>query len=579
MTTLVMTMKRVLIFLGLVLIHASVQAANITVKSDRNPVRMNESFTLTFTANGSVDDDPDFRPLEKAFDILRRSSGSNTTIINGSFSSTKTWTLNLMPKQEGSITIPAIAFGSDQSPAMLLAVKAADNNTANSGSEMFLEMVTPTQKTWVQSEIVLTVRLLTAVNLSQVGLGQLKIPGRDTEVKPLGDDSQYQTQRGGRTYLVVERKYALFPQQSGTLHIPAQVAEVSIPSGRNTFFDPFARNGQTRRLRSKPLDIQILPIPDAFKGKQWLAARNVQLTEAWSPNPPVFKVGEPVTRSVILVADGATAAQLPALQKYSLAGVKLYPDQPALKDEQPTDGITGSRVEKVALMPTQPGKFTLPEIRIPWWNSDTGKMEIARLASKTVQVLPGGSTSGTPAVANPTPAAMPGSAQNTPTEDNETPTPRPEIVSPTTVWPWISLALATAWLLTLLLWWWTRRHSPPAPASQSASTTKPVSARQLQSPVLKACKDHQAQACKNALIAWGRARYPNASINSLADLAERVAEPLKDPLLQLNACLYGSNASDWSGDTMAQAFTAALSAQPPAKPASRPGLQPLNPAV
>ena len=49
------------------LLCMSVQAATITVKSDRSNVGLNESFTLVFESDGSVDDDPDFSSLEQRF--------------------------------------------------------------------------------------------------------------------------------------------------------------------------------------------------------------------------------------------------------------------------------------------------------------------------------------------------------------------------------------------------------------------------------------------------------------------------------------------------------------------------------
>lgn len=572
-------MKRLLILFGLLLMSFGAQAANITVNSDRNPVRINESFTLTFTADGSVDDDPDFAPLETDFDILSRSSGSQTSFINGNFSSSKTWTLVLMPKQEGDIDIPSIAFGADHSPTKQIRVNAADNATTAGGSEVFMEMELAPKKAWAQSEIVLTVRLLSAINVSQVAMGQLKVTELDTVVEPLGDDRQYQTQRGNRAYLVVERKYALFPQRAGVLHIPAQMGEVTLSSGRSSFFDPFARSGQTRRVRAKAQEIRVLPIPADFHGKHWLAARNVQLIEEWSPNPPQFKVGEPVTRSLTLRADGVPAAQLPELQKYALAGIKRYPDQPALKDDKQGDGLSGSRSEKVALMPTQAGSYTLPEIRVPWWNTRTGKMEVARLAPRTIQVLPG-----SPGVANP-PAAQTVTAQPMPaptttapdTAASVAPTNTPGTPPPSSnLWPWISLALGLGWLVTLLMWGWSRRRQSPASTTPTA-LPKP-SARGLHSAVIQACQQQHAPACKDALIAWGRARYPDAAINSLGDLAALVAEPLHGQLLQLNACLYGGQAADWQCHALAAAFKSlADEGQTTSRTSPRSDLQALNP--
>ena len=35
-----------------------------------------------------------------------------------------------------------------------------------------------------------------------------------------------------------------------------------------------------------------------------------------------------------------------------------------------------TRQEKVAIIPNRPGEYVLPEMKIPWWNTSTDKLEI-----------------------------------------------------------------------------------------------------------------------------------------------------------------------------------------------------------
>jgi len=562
-------MMRLITFLLLLSFSLASQATTITAKTDRNPVGMNESFTLTFMADGSVDDDPDFTPLKKDFDILGQSSGSNISIINGSYSRTTTWILTMMAKQQGTFTIPSIAFGSDRSPAMRISVNAA-SSAPSGNSEVFMELESSTRKAWVQSQIVLTERLYSAANISHYGLSQLQIKDLDTVAEQLGKESQYQTTRGNQTYLVIERKYALYPQKAGALHIPAQVGEVQMSSGRGSFFDPFPGAGKTQRVRSRSLDIQVQPAPASFQGKNWLPSSEVQLVEEWSPNPPVFKVGEPVTRSISLFADGITAAQLPTLQNYNLPGIKTYPDQPTLKDNKQSDGIIGGRTEKVALMPTQAGNYTLPEIDIPWFNTKTGKTEVAKIAARTIKVLPGAVTTNAPPQVS-TPVMPQTSAMPAPAATATAP-PSPEPAS--SYWPWISLALGAGWLITLLAWWFKRGKSRPV--DSTLEVTAP-SLKKLTTAVYRSCKLNQASSCKDALIEWGRARYPAQSINSLGDLAQHCNARLGDAIKQLNNALYGNNATHWNSQSLVEAFKAqqkSAGRKPAEKPSS---LQPLYP--
>ena len=89
------------LLLLLILAPQSTLAADINVSVDRNPVSLDESFQIIFTATESPDDDPDFSPLEQDFSILNQSNSSSSSWINGKSSKTIQWTLNVMAKQAG----------------------------------------------------------------------------------------------------------------------------------------------------------------------------------------------------------------------------------------------------------------------------------------------------------------------------------------------------------------------------------------------------------------------------------------------------------------------------------------------
>jgi len=94
-----------LIILSLALTSFDVIAkvANITVTASRNPVMLDESFQITYSVQGgffssAVDDDPDFSPLDKDFDILNSSQSLNSSYVNGTWKQVKSWTLNIIAK-------------------------------------------------------------------------------------------------------------------------------------------------------------------------------------------------------------------------------------------------------------------------------------------------------------------------------------------------------------------------------------------------------------------------------------------------------------------------------------------------
>ncbi|MCW8955778.1 MAG: BatD family protein, partial [Gammaproteobacteria bacterium] len=332
------------------LFFSALHAATITARTDRNPVQMNESISLVFEATGSVDDDPDFSPLEKDFDIINQSQSSNISIINGNMNRQKTWSLIIMPKQPGVFTIPSIAFGKDSSPQIRLTVKPASQNSSTSNQPFFTELNVDTQQTYVQGQIIVTQRMYSSANIARYGFGELKTHGPDTVIETIGDEKQYQTKLGITPYLVIERNYALFPQASGTLEIEPALVEASVASSTsNNYLDPFRRNTTIKRARSEGHSIRVKDVPASFRGKTWLPAAEVQLVEEWSNEKKQFKVGEPITRTLSIFADGLMGAQLPKIPLTEVDGLKQYPDKPVINDNKKTDGIIGGRQEKVAI--------------------------------------------------------------------------------------------------------------------------------------------------------------------------------------------------------------------------------------
>ncbi len=545
-------MKKTYLIILLFLFSRSLLAATITVQADFNPVLLSDSFHLIFEANGSVDDDPDFSPLEKDFEILSRSQSSNISIINGDYKRTKKWVLTVMAKQAGVFTLPAISFGRDRSPQMQLTVKAANPNSKQSydlQKKQILELEASSQTLRVQGQLILTMRLLTSENINAYRFSDVSIENMDVVIEQLGKEKQYKTYRGNTPYLVVERRYALFPQQTGNMKIKPVLAEVDIPSARrsNSFFDPFGRNTQTRRLRSKAISIDVKDIPTNYKATHWLPAKDLQLLEEW-PDNIQFKVGEPVTRTLSVLADGLTSAQLPEIATGNIADVKQYPDQANLHDTKNDDGIIGIREEKIALIPTRAGHFTLPAIELPWWNTQTQKMEIARIPAKDIQVV---------ATNTPLPQSPPSNVAAQPQTDHAAPiiatTEKPSDTSKAqnNFWFYACVFMSVLWLFTLFFCWLRHRQSTEprrSPHQGEAQTSHKDALKALN----KACRNNDAQACKKALILWGRAILQKPHLNNLGELASYLEEPLSTQISALNQYLYGAQPHNWQAKDLAE---------------------------
>ncbi len=552
-------------------------ADQVVARVDRNIMREGE--TVNFVLQSSVSGDPDFSPLGQDFDILSTAQSSQMSFINGKMDSRIEWTLILSPKRSGRLSIPPITVGKGHSQALSVNVVPAGQGTASgNGGDLFVEAEATPASAYVQSQIVYTVRLFQGVDIREGGLSEPHID--DAVVERLGDDATYTTTRNGRQYRVTERRYAIFPQTSGELVIPPTVLTAQIVDSRGSGQvspDPFSRFFQQPalrpvRLRTKPVHVQVQPKPAAAGSTWWLPAESVTLRESWTPATPKFRVGESVTRTLTLETVGVTGAQLPQIAAEDVDGIKRYADQPVTATGNNGSSLVGTRTEKVALVPTRAGRMVLPEIRIAWWDTHQNKTRVAVLPSRTIEVLP---TATSAAPAAPAPVAVPPRAT--------APVPLGNASGPAGHWaaylPWFSAFLFFGWMATLVAWWFSRKRPPQnnAVVSSPATQEESVDLKAARQRLKKAAQNHSAAGVKEALLAWGRARWPDAPPTSLGAVAERLDDAaLKAQVDALNRSLYAGDDARWDGTQLWQAFQQAGKITRPAAAAQH-GLPELYP--
>ena len=298
-----------------------------------------------------------------------------------------------------------------------------------------------------------------------------------------------------------------------------------------------------------PSTLDIDPIPASFRGVTWLPSRNLQLSEAWPQTPPQFMVGEPVTRTLSVVAEGLTSAQLPVINVTAPLSIKQYPDQPVQEDKETQQGITGLREEKVALIPNHPGQMTLPTIEIPWWNTQTNTAEIARLPERMILVEPGvGITGGVGNQRESSQETQSASINALPPDLAQLQTG----VQGLGIWPWLTGFLAMGWLVTGVLLWRHRRGARSISARGRQDVAR--SRRSVERNLKQACERGDAHAAKAALLEWGKLQWPDNPPKTIGDIGARSSEPFREEIRRLNQALYGSESVAWKGEALWSAF-------------------------
>ena len=332
----------ILITLCLTALATSESYATLTAKVDRTVLDSNETLRLEMRYNGQVfTSEPDFEPLTTDFEVLSNSRQQNYSKVNGKTQSYTAWTLQLRPKRAGMLLIPSLTFKKDVSNAVELRVRAAPTRTnANPGTQpIYTETNVDSTAPFVGQQVILTHRLYTSVQLRDFGLSELIV---DKAVLHRLGDTQYQKVINGRNYLVLEVKYAVFPQSAGPLTIPSLRFGAYEVNNRSQFGVFNNRGNQIiRDTESKTLEVAARPAQSSLDG--WMPSTAVVMEQRWSGDQNSVTVGEPITRTITIRAEGLSAAQITPLPVPEGNSYRGYPDQPQLDELVTLNGLVATR--------------------------------------------------------------------------------------------------------------------------------------------------------------------------------------------------------------------------------------------
>ncbi len=533
------SMRLLTIFLLSIL--ASVHAtASVTATVDRTVLSEFDLVTLTIRASDNAANlVPNLTPLDRDFEIVSNSNRQNSSIsiVNGRTTSIvyNDHVVVLRPKRMGNLTIPTITAGQFRTQPINISVQKQSAAVRQQMNQLvFFETTVDTNETYVQGQIIYSVKLFYTEAIG----GDFPQPPAldDAVIETIENEKRYEAIVSGRRYYVLEKSYAIFPQRSGELVIP-----------RETFVGTRGRGGlfsQRQRVNavSDSHTVNVKRIPTEFSGENWIPAKSLAITESWAVQPPVFTVGEPVNRQLTISAVGLSDSLLPPLGETEVQDAKVYADPPSTQKQVGVDGITAIQVTTVGVVPTKEGELTLPEIRIPWWNTLKNREEVAIIPAATYQVKPAtGVTVSVPTVTVPV------------TELSSVAEPK-VVTNP--VWQYAAAVLGILWILSTWQWFVLRREIR---ALRAAEETKYVAQfddpdeNRLFKDLMNACKRNLAAEAHRQLFLWAKARFPDIqSVNDLASGNENLAGELKT----LEGVLYGAHqGGDWSGKGLASIVT------------------------
>jgi hypothetical protein len=536
---------------------------------DRDTMHVGETVTLNVESDGKVDAEPDFGVLSQDFNLLGTQSSQQVSIVNGASSSKTLWAVGLEPKHAGRIAIPALAVGTSRTAPITLSVLAHPAGAQGKpGDDVFLEVTAEPLSPYVQQEVRYTVKLYFSFGLTDGNLSEPQADG--VVVQRLGQDKRYLATVGDKRYHVMERRYALTPEKSGVLNLPALVfhgnaLDAADPTG-------FFSRPRTVGASSDRVQLAVKPKPASWGDDPWLPAQSMLLKDD-SDLPNEIHVGDPVTRTIRLQAQGLGFEQLPELTLAAPDGAEMYPDKSDTRTRDDGTWLYGERVRKFAFVPTRPGTLTIPGTSVKWWDTEHDRIETAELPAHTVTVLPAVGTKG--AGAAPAPAEPTGKASESPASTQALPIIGTTPAAPASVRLWQILAAIgfALWLITLALWWRSRGLARVVPPPTTPAKSDAGSAHRAA--FLRACALGELAGAERALVAWARSERPD--VRNLGELAGRLESNAQvEALAALQRARYAGASTAGLGALLERAFKGGIAWR---KPAVRSGAKSALPAL
>ncbi len=507
-------------------------ALTLSATVDRSTIDIEETLELSVRLDTQAGGNgPDFSELSMNFEILSNNRSTQYRSVNGKAESWTEWKLLLSPKKTGQLLIPSVNYQGLYSDALVIEVKQSAASAPGTTKDIFIEAELSKKKMAVQEQVVLTVKLLTSINLRSINSEEFSI---DDAIMVELSELRYQKRINGKPYAVIEVKYALFPQTSGLLNIPPIRYTVTTKGRvRDPWSDPFGtQTGKLKRLTTKALSIPVQSAAQQYTGPQWLPASDLTLSQNWSSDPSTFKVGEPITRVIVLEAKGLTGAQLPPLDLPEVDGIKYYPDQAQTEDQTSENGVTGIRTETVAVVPMKSGRMTLPAIEVNWWDTTSNSQKLAILPAQEINVAAAA-------------VEMPQTPMTSMPEANQTMTDAKPVQQELGPWKMISLVLAVLCfgLVFIVFRMKQKMGANPSQANQVKRKQSALDENEQKAfiELKRACESGDSAAARLAIIDWGKARWKTEPSMNLERIAELLgSETVSEALAQLDADIYRS---------------------------------------
>lgn len=410
---------RAILLLNVLMMTLGTFAQKVTVKGPTS-VAVGQQFQLQYIINTTDVKSFHIGNIPEAFEVVYGPSTSTQqsfSMVNGrtSQSASVTYTYVLSANKNGTFVIPAayavIGGHKVTSQALRISVSGKGNARQNthgqnsasrvdragsriSGNDLFIRVTANKKQVYEQEPILLTYKVYTQVELTQLEGKMPDLNGFHTQEIQLPQQKTFHVENiNGKQYRCVTwSQYVMFPQMSGQLEIPS-ITFKGIVVQENPNVDPFEAffNGGSgyvevkKEIKAPGVTIQVNPLPSKPVGYS-SGVGNFSISS--SVDKKTVKASDPIKLRVVVSGTGNTKLiKMPEIQLPN--DFDKYDPKITDNTKLTADGLAGSMVYDYLIVPRNKGKYTIPAIELIYFDTKTKTYKTSRTSAIEINVEKG----------------------------------------------------------------------------------------------------------------------------------------------------------------------------------------------
>ena len=263
-----------------------------------------------------------------------------------------------------------------------------------SGNDLFIKVSANKTRVHEQEPILLTYKVYTQLELTQLEGKMPDLTGFHTQEVPLPQQKSFHIETvNGRPYRCVTwSQYVMYPQMTGKLQIPSITFKgIVVQENRNV--DPFEAffNGGSGYVEVKKdivaqgMTIQVDPLPQKPSNFSGGVGR---FTISASLDHNKVKAGDPVKVRIVVGGNGnLKLIKQPEVQLPN--DFDKYDAKVTDKTKLTASGLTGNMIYDVLIVPRNQGKYQLQPIELTYFDTSTNKYKTIRTNPMVLEVEKG----------------------------------------------------------------------------------------------------------------------------------------------------------------------------------------------